>query len=857
MTVSVLLFFAAIFNNTFSQTIVNGIILDSISQNCISDVSIYNEKTADGTSSNKDGRFSILLKKGKHNLLISYLGYQQKSINILVDTNTKQIYLGKIYLSSEQFELNEIGIIADISRERKTPVATSTIKANTIENESGDEPFPQVMKSVPGVYPTRYGGGSGDARISIRGFKQENIALLLNGIPVSSVENGLVYWNNWIGLTEATQTIQVQRGLGASKVALNSVGGTINIITKTTENIKNASIKYSITNYGNSKTTLALSSGKLNNGYVITFLGSKTTGTGYVDATYVDAWAYFLTISKDFGKNHKLVFTGLGAPEKHGQKNLKLSQIEIDKYGNKFNKDWGSYNGEINNLSENFYHKPHFSLNHYWKISDKSFLASSAYLSFGYGGGKWSESYNYAPGIFNYRNPSGQIDWNSIYNLNSQNPNQTILANGDTVSGYSQNIQTNFLANHIWYGFLSSFNHEINENLKLTAGIHTRSFKSHLFEKVTDLLGGDFYVDNFAWAVDGISGREQIKTVGDIINVDNGAFINYIGSFGQLEYNNESISAFIAGTVSNTWFQRQDNYNYIDNNYSKTVTMKGFDMKTGLNYNLNEKHNIYFNTGYFSKAPYFKFVFGNFTNVISKDLKNEKIKAIELGYGFRSKKTSVKINTYYTYCQDKNFLSNEYIQLENNTQTRAIVKGLDALHKGVELEISSNLLAGLQIGGFLSLGNWKWKNNVIAILYDENNIAVDTIEVYANGLFVGDSPQTQIGVSAKYKIFNTIDLSARWIYYDRLYADFDPASRNNKNDNQQSYKLPAYNLMDIHILYSFVSNNRPITLSMSCYNIFDKQYIVRGEDGISHNINDFRGFWSFGRNFNFSIKIGI
>ena len=90
------------------------------------------------------------------------------------------------------------------------------------------------MNSVPGVYATRLGGGSGDASVNIRGFKQENVALLLNGIPMSSVENGLVYWNNWLGLSEATQQIQVQRGLGASQVALNSIGGTINIITKTT-----------------------------------------------------------------------------------------------------------------------------------------------------------------------------------------------------------------------------------------------------------------------------------------------------------------------------------------------------------------------------------------------------------------------------------------------------------------------------------------------------------------------------------------------------------------------------------------------------------------------------------------------
>ena len=44
------------------------------------------------------------------------------------------------------------------------------------------------------------------------------------------MENGKVYWSNWFGLDGLTKNIQVQRGLGASKLALPSVGGTINIL---------------------------------------------------------------------------------------------------------------------------------------------------------------------------------------------------------------------------------------------------------------------------------------------------------------------------------------------------------------------------------------------------------------------------------------------------------------------------------------------------------------------------------------------------------------------------------------------------------------------------------------------------
>ena len=46
------------------------------------------------------------------------------------------------------------------------------------------------------------------------------------------MENGWVYWSNWQGLTDVASGIQLQRGLGASRLAVPSVGGTVSIFTK-------------------------------------------------------------------------------------------------------------------------------------------------------------------------------------------------------------------------------------------------------------------------------------------------------------------------------------------------------------------------------------------------------------------------------------------------------------------------------------------------------------------------------------------------------------------------------------------------------------------------------------------------
>ncbi len=91
--------------------------------------------------------------------------------------------------------------------------------------------FLRFSRPLPGVWATPDGGGFGDSKINMRGFKSENVAVLINGVPINDMEWGGVYWSNWAGLSDVTSNMQTQRGLGAALVSAPSVGGTINITT--------------------------------------------------------------------------------------------------------------------------------------------------------------------------------------------------------------------------------------------------------------------------------------------------------------------------------------------------------------------------------------------------------------------------------------------------------------------------------------------------------------------------------------------------------------------------------------------------------------------------------------------------
>jgi outer membrane receptor for Fe3+-dicitrate len=247
----------------------------------------------------------------------------------------------------------------------------------------------------------------------------------------------------------------------------------------------------------------------------------------------------------------------------------------------------------------------------------------------------------------------------------------------------------------------------------------------------------------------------------------------------------------------------------------------------------------------------------NYSNAIAKDLVNEKITALEAGYTYESGNVAARLNLYYTYWKDKSMLSNENIQLIDSTYTRALVRGLNAVHTGIETEIRYNIIRSLTVAATVSLGDWKWQNDVTASIYDDKQILVDSMMVYTKGLYVGDAPQTQLGLSAEYRSVDGFSFSADWVFYDRLFANFDPVNRNNPDDRAQPYRIPSYSVFDLYAGYDFRVKQFPFTFQLAFQNVFKKETIIRGDDGTSHDLETFRGFWSLGRTFNLSAKISF
>ncbi len=549
-----------------------------------------------GAVTDIDGNFTLKIdSSGQYTITVSYIGYEPQKQKVKVDGQSVTLNF-----SLQAQTLDEVEVVADVAKIRSTPVAFSNISQQLIQEELGTRDVPMVLNSTPGVYATEQGGGSGDSRINIRGFDQRNVAVMIDGVPVNDMENGQVYWSNWDGLSDITRTMQVQRGLGASKLAIPSVGGTINIITKGIDQKMGVQLKQEVNDFGLYKTSFGFNSGQLKYGWGVTVAGSRKWGNEWADGTYTDAWSYFGKVQKRF-KKHLLSVSGSGAPQSHGQR---YDRLPVGIYSKKFSDDlhintdsiyqhstyttltqgergltynpnWGTIqgdggtsngtigffpktkHGDVFNERVNYFHKPQVNLSHFWTPNEKLTVSNVIYLSIGHGGGTALK------GGVGKDSTNGLLTVQSVYDHNSS---PAAISSFYSVTEYaSSNYLRSANNNHIWYGAISSWNYKINKNISTLFGIDARSYKGTHYQTIYNLMGGDYAIDNTSdlnqpkgTYLNDPNLQYAVKRIGDKTVYYNDSKVYWGGLFAQAEYKKDKWSAFFTTSMSETGYQRID-----------------------------------------------------------------------------------------------------------------------------------------------------------------------------------------------------------------------------------------------------------------------------------------------------------
>ncbi len=847
-----------------------------------------------------DGNFSVQAPASA-NIRISFMGYKPRVVKANKD-------MGIIKLDNDEVMLRDVVVTQSLARTRQTPVALSQVNAAEIELRLGNQEFPEILKTTPGVWTTKDGGGFGDAKTNMRGFQSANVAVVINGIPINDMEWGGVYWSNWAGLADVTSNIQTQRGLGAGLLSAPSIGGTINITTRTTDAEKGGSVWYGFGNDGMNNMGFKLSTGLSKNGWAVTVLGSRKWGDGYVQGTFFNSYNYFLNVSKKINDNHMLSLTAFGAPQKHNKRSSQdgltiegyqtyAKQVMAGDSPYKYNPTFGyDSHGNIRTSNLNTYHKPQVSLAHQWKISDKSSLSTTIYASIASGGGysgqgrgeySYSDWYGASNGVVNtkFRNPDGTFAYDKIEEINANSTTGSSMVMAKSVNA------------HNWYGLVSTFKDKYFDNkLTFTAGLDLRYYKAFHYSEIVDLYGGEYYVDdssrkkvlpanspiynknNTAWVYEKLGVGDRVYRDYDSETIQEGLFLQ-----GELNLLDNRLNIVASGSLNNTAYQRIDNF-YYDGAKSGWYNFWGGTIKGGANYNIDRNNNVFVNLGYINRAPFMSK--GVFLTIATSMATNpnpnhEKITSFEVGYGYHSPKFTVNVNGYYTNWFDKTTSRSVNLSGAAAGQTGSFnMTGVDALHMGVEVSAIYKPFNWVEVEGMISLGNYKWNSNAKGYFYDNLGyplaalngtqasapMAEDHLSATLNqkDIRVGGSAQTTGAVSLRFRPDKHWRIGAEWTFASNNYSDY-VISDSHFNPGSDIYvadpwEIPWGSQLDLSASYGFKIGGVDARLSGNVYNIFNYNYVVDAYTNATEEgrwDNAFRVFYSFGRTYAMKLRVNF
>ena len=750
-------------------------------------------------------------------------------------------------------ELEEVvligGGVIDLAEDRNTPVATSTIKGSDIQKKIGTQDITMTLVNTPSIYVSGQGGGFGDTRIAVRGFEQDNTAYMLNGQPINGMEDGKMYWSNWSGMNDVASVVQIQRGLGASKLAISSVGGTVNFVMKSNDKREGGFAYAGFANDNYLKATYSYDTGKKGK-WATSFLMSHWQGDGYNEGTRGQGQTYFLSVGYDVNDKHRLNFLMTGAPQWHDQ-NYGKSISSLLEHGRKYNNNWGMYGDTYMTERRNFYHKPVFNLNWDWDIDDTSSLSTVVYASTGNGGGTGGRGQR-------IRNDRGNIDYDAIYgyNLSTSGAGGNYAAEGGYVTRASMNM-------HNWLGLVTNYETSINDNLTLNVGADLRTYYGEHFRVVENFHGLTSWQENIKLR-DQNNNHQHYGSWGTYKNVittrdmaanpwsatfasfdqdekiaySNDERISYAGIFTQLEYTSDNMSAFFQGAVSTQHHQRFDHYQYADQTLidgtssqatgplpsgitdgvdSEKVDNVGYNAKAGAAWNA-WGGKVFVNAGYYSRQPYHDNIYLNYTNQVNPLTTNETIVGLEAGYTYSSPNFSTNVNLYRTSWADRVVTS---FNVQDDVVTFTTNEGVEQLHQGVEWDFRWKPQPDMpyNLTGFLSVGDWVYQGSVVNRVVDEDQNVIDTFESDVDGGKVGDAAQFTAGMGIDVQLAERWSMDSDIRFYDNLYADVGAVKEN--------LKVPSYHVVDMGMSYKMYvgEDSNSLNIRLNINNLFDRVYI--------------------------------
>jgi|TARA_B100001540_G_C15816333_1_gene647684 TonB-dependent receptor len=225
-------FILTIFSNIYSQSGINGTLIDGDFNEPLPFANILIKETNEGVTSDFDGKYQIELSKGTYTLIFSFLGYETKEItNIKVSDGEFSIV--DVLLNSAAEGLEEVIVTVDARQNTEASVLLIQKKSVSLLDGLSSQTFKKMgasnianaVKQVPGV------SVQGGKYVYVRGLGDRYSKSILNGIDIPGLDPDRNTIQMDLFATNLLSNILVIKSARADMPA-DFTGGVIDIITK-------------------------------------------------------------------------------------------------------------------------------------------------------------------------------------------------------------------------------------------------------------------------------------------------------------------------------------------------------------------------------------------------------------------------------------------------------------------------------------------------------------------------------------------------------------------------------------------------------------------------------------------------
>lgn len=629
---------------------------------------------------------------------------------------------------SSNYKTETIDVDALKGIERSTPVTFENIDKKEIEEKYWMQDLPMFLNGNTSINSYSESGASvGYSYLSIRGFDQRRISILINGIPQNDPEDHQVYWVDVSDITASAEEIQIQRGIGTALYGSSSIGGVVNVRTVDMFKNKFMNLSAGFGTYNSQRYSVEYSSGVVQDG--LGFYGKLTNiySDGYRDQSWSKNWSYFLSAGKLLTKNSILKLNFYGSPVQNHLAYLGVDyaylngEVTGDIYNDrKYN--YLTYQDETDN-----YFQPHYEL--VYNIEPSKNLYISNTLSYIRGDGYFNTSFPVSYGYdFDYfRLIPFYVSDTTTFNPAYYKRNDDGTFYYEKGKGYEivrSDMVTKLTVDNNTFGWFPKVQIKHNQ------------------QKGTLVLGGEVRY-------------HESEHYGNIIFAEalpqgtppdyqyyyfNGGKNTYSIYANELYSVNKKLNAMIGlQYVYHKYKISNDQYRP----YNFDVDYNFFTPRFGLNYNFNDKISMYGNFSIAKLEPRLKDIYDgedpysapNFRIVNAAEgiyedplVQPETMYDYELGFGYTSDKFKGSLNLYLMDF-DNEIVNNG--QLDNVGQPISGNAG-KSIHEGIEVGIALNPFEQKVFRDFSLSGNLNLSSNYFTEFIEINGVDSSGNIIYGN-----------------------------------------------------------------------------------------------------------------------------